>query len=115
MQEAYRVWLPLTEYFLILAAHFGYAAHLIFAKKVSLAVGRISRPSTILVSLLAINGFSLSAFVWPRALWIELNVFYHFVLTVDEILRTKKAIYRWPFLVNHILFATSLIIWLFVS
>lgn len=88
--------------------HFAYAVRLLKIHPALLAIGSAQKPSQILAGLLIINGFSLSAFAWRSPQWIVTNIVFHLILTIDEAVRMRKAPIRWPFLVNHLLFAAIL-------
>lgn len=103
-------WNPaaLIGYILVLIGHFFYAAWLIRTGKVDLRLGFAQKPAQILSSLIVLNGVSLTAFAWPHPTWVTLNFGLHVLLTFDEVVRTRKAPLRWPFILNHVLFAATL-------
>jgi len=99
-------------YILILALHFGYAYWVLKTNRFSLELGIVRTRFQILSLLLLLNGFSISVFYYSNQMWIQVNIILHMLLTLDEVVRTWKNSLRLPFLLNHVLFAGLLLIFL---
>ena len=100
-------------YFLVLAFHFSYAWWAISRSRFSLQVGGIRSPIHILSLLLLLNGFSLSVFAFSNQKWCLFNLGLHILLAGDEVVRMRAVPARWPFLMNHVLFAGLIAGWSF--
>ncbi len=99
----------LSIYLGILSFHFGYALYLMRSGKDLLIektpVGEIRQPVVILGLLLLINGLGMTVVLTPTLMWITLQSLFHALLAVDEVKRLRVAPHRWPFLLNHLLWA----------
>lgn len=89
----------------LLTGHAVYAWLLAKTDLKQLAAGPFQTAPKILGALLVVNGISLSAFVYPRAIWVLLHVAYQLILAIYEIWQTTKHRKRWPFILNHLGFA----------
>lgn len=93
-------------YLFLLAGHATYAWLLLRSKQISLAIGPFRSDASILGMLLLINGFSLTAFLYPKSWWALFHIVLHGALAADEIWRMTKVRAhlraRWPFFVNHL-------------
>ena len=92
-------------YTAILVIHFWYARYVLRNRLFSLTLGLFKTDASILGLLLALNSFSISVFFWPDKTWVWINIGFHLLMAIDEVVRTIKERRRWPFLANHLAFA----------
>lgn len=96
-------------YLLVLGVHFLWALYILWKKLAPLGIGPIQHPVFILVGLLLLNAPSIFVFVegsfLHSVLGAQANMFYHILLTVDEVVRVRRYPVRGVFLVNHIYWA----------
>lgn len=82
-------------------------------KLVDLSVGPVKGTTAIFVGLVLLNLPSALVFVpaagMSSSAWIYGNCLYHILLTLDEVVRVKKAPIRGVFLVNHLYWALLLL------
>ena len=103
----------LISYLAIFAVHFVWAAYVHARGLVDLSVGPIKGTTAIFLGLVLLNLPSALVFI-PEAgiassTWIYGHCFYHALLTLDEVVRVKKAPIRGVFLVNHLYWALLLL------
>lgn len=100
-------------YLVVFTLHFAYAFHLLRKKPIVMIVGGIHNPFLILFMLTVINLPGVLVFLDCGKYWFDWMIVLHAFLAFYELFSLKKRAARWPFLINHLLFISTLLTWKF--